>query len=77
MEAVLTSELFRWLSARHAGVEAWPDSGADGAGWSYFWVVSRPGEGSVRNLAYVRAGGGGLQRRTYSNSGDDEWLPAA
>ena len=76
MEVVQASALFQLLAAQHPGVEVWPDAGADGGGWAYFWVVSRPGDGSARNLAYVRAGGGRLQRRGYDAAGDDEWLPA-
>lgn len=77
MEQIRASALFRSLAAKHPGVEVWPDAGADGGGWSYFWVVSRPGDESARNLAYVRAGGGQLQRRGYDAAGDDEWLAAA
>jgi hypothetical protein len=75
MESVQASALFRSLAAQHPGVEVWPDDEANAGKWSYFWLVSRPGDGSARNLAYVRLGGGQLQRRGYDAAGDDEWLP--
>ena len=77
MDAVRASALFQALAAQYPGVEVWPDAGADGGGWSYFWVVSRPGDGSARNIAYVRAGSAQFQRRGYDAAGDDEWLPVA
>ncbi len=74
--AVEASSLCRRLAAAHPGVEVWPDEGVSEGGWSYAWIVSRSGEGSVRNLAYVRLRGGQLQHRTYDAEGDDLWLPA-
>jgi hypothetical protein len=51
---VEASALFRELAAAHPGVAVWPDEGFTEGDWSYAWVVSRFGEGNVRNLAYVR-----------------------
>jgi len=76
MGAVQASALFRSLDAQHPGVEVWPDPDAPDASAAYFWVVSRFGEGKVRNLAYVRVRNGRLERRTYDESGDDLWVPA-
>jgi hypothetical protein len=79
MEDIVTtvgaSSLYRRLVAAHPGVEVWPDEGFSEGGWSYAWIVSRFGEGAVRNLAYVRLRGGRLQHRTYDDAGDDLWLP--
>jgi hypothetical protein len=73
---VEASTLYRQLTAAHPGVEVWPDEGFSGEGWSYAWIVSRCGGGTVRNLTYVRLRGDQLQRRTYDDAGDDLWLPA-
>ena len=77
MEAVRAPALFRSLAAEHTRVEVWADNGFAEGGWAYFWIVSRFGDNSVRNLAYVRARGGQLQRRGYDAAGDDERLPAS
>ncbi len=77
MASVEESELFRSLSAQHSGVEAWLDDLADTDGWSYYWVVSHPADGTVQSLARVRLGGGQLQRRSYDAEGNEEWLPVA
>jgi hypothetical protein len=74
--AVETSSLCRRLAAAHPGVEVWPDEGFTEGGWSYAWIVSRSGEGIVRNLAYVRLRGDQFQHRTYDDTGDDLWQPA-
>jgi hypothetical protein len=74
--AVEASSLFRGLAAANPGVEVWPDEEFAEGGWSYAWIVSRSGEGAVRNLAYVRLQGGRLERRTYDDSGDDLWVVA-
>ena len=60
MEVIKSSVLFRSLGSQHLGVEVWPDPDAPDAGETYFWVVSRFGEGNVRILAYVRVGTGRL-----------------
>ena len=41
------------LRGAHRGVEVWPDEGSSEGGWPYAWIVAWPGEGTVRNLAYV------------------------
>ncbi len=61
MEVIKSSVLFRSLGSQHLGVEVWPDPDAPDAGETYFWVVSRFGEGNVRILAYVRVGTGRLE----------------
>jgi hypothetical protein len=76
MEVVRASALFRLLAAQHPCVEVWADYGFTGDRWSYFWIVSRFGEGNVRNLAYVRLQEGQLQRRTYDDAGDELWVAA-
>jgi hypothetical protein len=70
------SSLYRQLVAAHPSVEVWPDEEFSEGGWWYAWIVSRPGEGVVRALAYVRRLGGELQHRTYDAAGDDLWLPS-
>jgi hypothetical protein len=73
---VESSTLFRELATAHPGVEAWLDEGFTEGDWSYAWIVSRFGEGQVRNLVYVRLRGEQLQRRTYDEAGDDLWVAA-
>ncbi len=73
MRVIETSSLFCDLSARHSNVECWADEEFTEGGWLYFWIVSRLGDGSVRNLAYVRAKGNELQKRIYDEAGDDVW----
>lgn len=75
MEAVRQSALFRSLAGQHPAVEVWADEGYTEGGWSYYWIVSEFGPGSIRNLAYVRHRSGRLERRTYDEAGDDLWLP--
>jgi hypothetical protein len=76
VDAVRESALFRSLAAQHPSVELWADEGFAEGGWLYFWIVSRFGEGSIRNLAYVRVRDGQLQRRSYDAAGDDLWVSA-
>lgn len=72
MNIIFESALFSSFNAKHPGVEVWPDR-VEG-GWDYYWIVSRFDEGNVRNLAYVRCRDGDLQRRTYDENGDDQWV---
>jgi hypothetical protein len=76
MEVIQTSALFQTFKAQHPRVEVWADDGFTEGGWSYFWIVSRFDEGSVRNLAYVRLRDQQFERRTYDAAGDDVWVPA-
>jgi hypothetical protein len=76
MDVVTASALFQSFSATHPDVEVWDDADFHEGGWDYFWIVSRFGEGSVRNLAYVRVRGDRFQRRTYDAAGDDLWVDA-
>lgn len=69
------TKLFASLAEKHPAVEVWADEEFTDGGWSYFWIVSRFGEGSVRNLAYVRLRGNETQKRTYDASGDSCGLP--
>jgi hypothetical protein len=74
MKSVEASALFKSLAAQHTAVEVWADDAFTQGGWSYFWIVSRFGEGNVRNLAYVRWREAELERREYDAAGDDLWV---
>ena len=76
METVQASSLFRSLLAVHPGAEVWADADCAAGGWAYFWIVSRFGQGNVRNLAYVRVQGDQLQRRGYDGAGEELWVAA-
>ncbi|QDU20575.1 hypothetical protein [Urbifossiella limnaea] len=71
-EAVRATVAFNQLVEVHPAVEVWSDDGQAEGGYSYFWVVTRDGT-AVRQLAYFRCRTGGVERRSYDESGDDHW----
>jgi hypothetical protein len=72
--AVQESALFRSLAAQNPSVEVRTDQAFTEGAWSYYWIVSRFGDGGVRQLAYVRTGGGQLERRIYDPAGQEMWV---
>ena len=73
--AIRESALFRALAGQ-PGIDVWEDEWFHKGGWTYFWIVSEPEPGTIRNLAYVRQKNGRLERRTYDEAGDDQWVAA-
>lgn len=69
IEPLRASALYRRLADANPGVEVWPDENFTEGGWSYAWIVSRFGEGSVRNLQYVR-----FAADTFSDAPTTRWV---
>jgi hypothetical protein len=76
MDKIRTSAMFQSFAAEHPGVDLWEHEGYNEDGWTYYSIVSKFAQGSVRILAYVRLQDEKFERRTYDEAGDDLWLPA-
>jgi hypothetical protein len=76
VDKVEATALFRTLAAAHPKVEVWLDEGYSEEGWAYSWIICRPDEFTVKNLAYVRWKTGQFQQRKYDQNGDDLWIDA-
>ncbi len=74
MNAIESTRLYRSLAEGRTDVEIWDDDYSED-GWAYFSIVAFNQE-TARKLAYVRVQGGCIQKRTYDENGDDQWVDA-
>ena len=74
MNTIENTRLYRSLAEGRTDVETWDDNYSED-GWAYFSIVAF-GQGTARKLAYLRVKGGRIQKRTYDENGDDQWVDA-